>query len=234
MDDVSQAEYQPNQDAGQPSGEGMGAEPKYVTEETLERMLAERDEQLKRSFQSLTDKQVSRVDKKLKQWEQRMTEEGLPVDDQLRQQARSRLALRELELMEDEPAQGVDHRIDPRIEAVRAKENELKAQYGVDLSPNDDEYYDVNFSHPNPDRYLVQYENALRAKAERLNPHAQSQPQGNPASRVPAPAGSATGSNIDNLTTELGKLQSKPNRSPAEEKRRKELEAELLKLLPRR
>ncbi len=234
MDDNLQAEYQPDQEAGLPSGEDTGAEPKYVTEETLQRMLAERDEQLKRSFQSLTDKQVSRVEKTLKQWEQRMSEEGLPVDDQLRQQARNRLALRELELMDDEPARNVGHRIDPRIEAVRAKEKELKARYGVDLSPDDDEYYDVNFSHPNPDRYIVQYESALRAKAERLNPHAQSQAQGNPASRVPAPAGAATGNNIDNLTNELGKLQAKPNRSPAEEKRRKEIEAELLKQLPRR
>lgn len=235
MSDQLEESYQPEVEEGQSSQPEGEAQPKFVTVEDLTAL----EERLKRRLQSLTDKQESRISKRLREWEERAKAQGFEVDDQMRQEARRREVLRLLdEEGEIEPAQADLPRIDPavkaKIEATNARYAELQREYGVTLTDSDPEYWDVNWRHRDPERFLKQAEAALKEKAERVGkqPGAQSQSLSSPSTTAPSPRGTA-GASIDEMTQELGRLQTKANPTPAEEKRRKELVAELMKHIPR-
>lgn len=195
MSDQTEGTYQPDVEPGQVSQSQAGEEPSFVTRDELRALL---DEQLKPVIQSLTDKQV---DNRLKKWEKAMTDKGYAVDDQMRREAERRIAFSELDsiVADDKPARPVAPQIDPRVKAVQEKEAELKRQYGVEITTDDQEYWDVRFDDPDPARYLSKFERALKDKSARVG---QSQPQpGNPA-RAPVPQGAT---NSDDLMAEYKK-----------------------------
>ena len=187
------------------------------------------------------------VDAKLVQVEKNFKElkaAGYPVTDEDLKIAKSEAiseALKTLTSSEEDEAQPSRARsTDPKQEAVIKQANEamrnLQKQYGYVLTENDPEFWDVPFTGVPPDEFLSKYEAGLREVVTRLGRPVPQQTivQGSPSARIPSPVGSATGGSIEALNNELGMLQSKSGRTAADEKRRKEIEAELLKHVPRK
>jgi hypothetical protein len=231
MTDEPEGIYQPESEPARQPDQPADNQPKYVTEDGLRAEL----DKLWKGIQSMTAKHEKRVSKQLEEWEKRVSESGITVSNDMRQAAEQRIALSMLE--EDnkaaKPVEPQKSRVSPDVvEQVNTKMRELSGELGVTLTEDDPEYWEVNYTNPNPEKFLQQYERKLKAKAERVSQVQLAQP-GNPAARVPAPTGFASGG-IDSLNSELAALQAKAHPSPAEEKRRKEIVAELLKHVPKR
>lgn len=233
MSDEPAGIYQPeNEPAGQPVEKQEDNQPKYVTEETLR---AELDKFWK-GVQSMTTKQEKRVSKQLEEWEKRVTDAGITVSTDMRNAAQERIAL---SMLEDDskvakPAAPLKPYDDPVVADVNKWIDEVQQQYGFQFTDNDPEWYEINFHNPNPEAFKRQFESKLSEAASRAGKPIPQKPvqSGNPSARVPAPAGVSV-NNLDFLNQELAQLQAKSNPTRAEEQRRKEIVAELLRQVPK-
>ncbi len=201
MSDEQQATYPGTAEPGQASPL-QGAPPKYVTEEGL---LAFKEEVL-RAVQSMTDKQQSRVDKRLSDWETKRNAEGRKVTPQEKEAARVAFEVQELESDGGQPAQAVAPALDPNVAKVNARIVQLNAEAGAEIGPDDPEYDEINWSvnpkDPQGTRFLSTYEKKLKEKKARLA--AQTLPA-NPA-RVPGPTGAASGDLMAEYKQEIAKV----------------------------
>jgi len=195
------------QEEGTPSEPIQEQQPQYVTRDDLKKFGDEIIEQTKRAVQGLTDKQESRVEKRLKQWEQQL---GFAPTPQLREQARTQLALQELEQLDGErPAQVASQPLDPKIKEANKKLFKLLAQHDADL--DELQGIDMNPATNPPDQFLQQVE----AKLKSLHPAAPATPQQNqPANLAHVPTLGASGTPIggtreEQLTKRLMELQEK-------------------------
>jgi len=223
--------------------------PEPITKQEFAQFQTELKEELKRIIQSQTGKAESRikkeVDSKLSQVEanfKSLREAGYPVTDEDLKEARTQAIRGMMSTLADNEsaAQQTPTASNPQEQAVVKQANEamhnLQRQYHYVLTENDPEFWDVPFTGVPPDEFLSKYEAGLREVVTRLGRPVPQQTivQGSPSARIPSPGGSATGGSIEALTNELGILQSKSGRTAADEKRRKEIEAELLKHVPRK
>lgn len=228
--------------------------PEPITKLEFEKFKAELADEIKRTIQSQTGKAESRIKKdvesKLAQVEanfKSLREAGYPVTDEDLKAARSQAMRETLASLpgEDDAAQRNQPAPNPERQAAASETmkalRSLQKQYGYVLTENDPEYWDLvdaDVAHAEtPAKFLEMHEAALREVVTRLGrpvPQQQTAQISNPAARVPTPTGMPTGGNIDALTNELGTLNNKTNRTPAEDRRRKEIEAELLKYVPKK
>lgn len=229
--------------------------PEPITKLEFEKFKAELADEIKRTIQSQTGKAESRIKKdvesKLAQVEanfKSLREAGYPVTDEDLKAARSQAMRETLASLpgEDDAAQRNQPAPNPERQAVANDTmkalRSLQKQYGYVLTENDPEYWDLvdaDVAHAeSPTKFLEMHEAKLREVVTRLGrpvpPPSQPAQIGNPAARIPAPVGTPTGGNIEALNNELGVLLNKHNLTPAEDRRRKEIEAELLKHVPRK
>lgn len=248
-------EYQGGSDTpleeGQPlapalEGAVQTEQPEPITKKELEAFKKELTGELLRVIQSQTDKAQSRiakdVDAKLKEVEttfKELKEAGYAVTEDDLKLARNQ-ALRDVLASPRGKEQAAQPASDPRQEATirdtNNKMRELQKQYGYVLTDNDPEFWDVPFQDSTPEQFLQKYEEGLRTVVGRLGrplPQQQSAISGSSSARVPTPSGGATGG-VEGLTRELEALQKKSFTTPSEDKRRKEIVAELMKQVPRK
>lgn len=247
MSDEYMGDASPEPEAGQPSADVQpdaqeGAKPEPITLDILQKVLAENNEQLLRKVQSLNDKQDARVDKRLDKWTASLENQGIRVTSDMKDRKKIELAMQEADraIAEEDSAQLPSQQKatgpDPAVvkqtnEAMRA----LQKKYGYALTQNDPEFWEVPFQDSTPQEFLVKYEAGLKDVVTRLGrplPAETAQTPTNPASRIPAPIGAPVGG-IDSMTAELNKLQDKVGRTALDNKRLKELTAELVKHIPK-
>ena len=232
--------------------------PEPITKQEFAQFQTELKEELKRIIQSQTGKAESRikkeVDSKLSQVEanfKSLREAGYPVTDEDLKEARTQAIRGMMSTLADNEsaAQQTPTASNPQEQAVVKQANEalkeLQNRYGYVLGKNDPEFWAISNKFYDfqaeawigpPDEFIPTYEQKLREINTRLGRPVPQEIniQGSPSARIPSPVGSATGGSIEALNNELGMLQSKSGRTAADEKRRKEIEAELLKHVPRK
>jgi hypothetical protein len=194
------------QEAGTPSEPVQEQTPQYVTVDNFKTLRDEVIEEVKRIAQGLTDKQENRVDRKLKEWEQRL---GYTPSPQLREQAKNQLALQELEQVSGgTPSQAASQPIDPIVKDTNRKLLKMLAQYDADF--DDLAGIDMNPATNPPGQFLTQVEAKLKSRAPAAP--AQQQPVTQPANptHVPSMGMSGTpigGTRLEQLTKRLEQIQ---------------------------
>ena len=194
------------QEAGTPSETPQEQQPQYVTRDDLQKFGDEIVERTTRAVQGLTDKQESRVEKRLKEWEARL---GYTPSPQTRERAKAELELQELEQTNgggDVPAPS--QAIDPKVRReTNVKTVQLLAKYGADF--DDLTGIQTDPSKITPDEYLKQAEAILQKKFQPAA--APSQPDQPPnLAHVPSmgTAGTAIGADrLEKLTQRLFEIQ---------------------------
>jgi len=133
------------------------------------------EERLSKLEQSLTDKAVNRLEKRLARAMEKAKAQGLTVTPQMQERLRQEEEMTELRKLADEDVAAQPVRTAPKpiaddvVATVTARMSQLNADYGgIVLEEDDDEFATVNFNDPKPDRFLRRYEDALKAKSERL------------------------------------------------------------------
>lgn len=237
MSDETTGIYQPGEAEGQPPP-APDNQPQFVTPDQLDARLAK----FYQDVQKMTTKQENRVSKKLSEWEKRVIEAGISVTPEMKNTAQQRIAMDmlndEAEAAQPDPYSTKAPTGNPITQKVVDETNAgmraLQKKYDYVLTENDPEYWEVPWTGSTPEVFLQTYEAKLKDAAPRRGRQLPSDAQpGNPAARVPGPSGASVVGE-DAIREELVKLQSKSSRTGAEENRRKQLESELLKLIPRR
>lgn len=201
MSDDTLIGFQPAQEDGTTSepiqtDQQDGGQPEYVTPAMLDQKLEERLNALTAKLsQSLPDKAVSMMEKRLDKWKAGLEQQGVRVTPEMEAQGRHELAMAELRRLEDEDEEGANPApqsspspFTPEAKAkVQARIAQLQADYGVKLERDEDAWQRLPWIHPNPDVLLEAYEEQLKVKKAKatggtLPP--------NPA-RSPLPAGGA-------------------------------------------
>ena len=239
---VEQAEEgQPLPEAGTPAAETAAPEP--ITKRELEAFKKELTGELLRVIQSQTDKAQSRikkeVDAKLGQVEatfKELKEAGYSVTEDDLKLARSQALRDVLTASRDQDAAAQPPSGPPIADAKVRETNEamrqLQKQYGYVLTENDPEFWEVPFQGSAPEDFLAKYEAGLKDVVTRLGRPLPAQAQSvNPVTRTPTPGGTAI-TGLEGLTAELNRLLENPSQAPADVKRRKELQKEILKHVP--
>ncbi len=171
----------PYQGAGEVKPQEEVKEPGALTEQRILELIqqATKDavgEGLKR-FQSMSDKAEARVRKEIARIEKAMGDAGIELTPEQKRvlEGNTRESIRqELEITEGGSNEGEPmSTMSSPPPAVIAKTNEkmrlLELDYGVSIDEKSDpEAGLVNFSDPDPLRFLQQYENALKAKSFRI------------------------------------------------------------------
>ncbi len=254
MSDEYMGDVSPELEAGQPSDNVQadiqeGAKPKPVTLEDLTKLLDERDEQLKRTFQSLTDKQEDRVAKKLDKWKEALSKHGVNATDDMLNSKRLEIATQEANraIAEDDDAPSHSRQTETQLDPVVVKQTNdaaeaLTKEFGRVLNQGDPEYWDLKNAgafdpaRTGPEDFLRLYREKLvevNTREGRPIPDQQPRTTGSPAARVPAPGGAPFGG-VESITTELNALQNKVGKTPTDYQRINELTAELLKHVPKK
>ena len=192
-------------EAGTPSATPQEQTPQYVTKDDLQKFGDEIVERTTRAVQGLTDKQESRVEKRLKEWEARL---GYTPSPQTRERAKAELELQELEQTNGGGAVPTPSQaIDPKVKETRVKTVQLLAKYGADY--DDLAGIQTDPSRIAPDEYLKQAEAILQKKFQPAA--APSQPDQPPnLAHVPSmgTAGTAIGADrLEKLTQRLFEIQ---------------------------
>ena len=239
MSDEPLVDYRTPEEPGQVSPEPPVEKPEYVTRDSLKAELETLKEDLRRTVQSLSDMQESRVNDKVAKWAEAYEKAGGgKVTDDVLNRKRLEFATAEADKAignERQPMPSLPPGFDPATidqnkARIQARIAELENELGVKM--DDDAARLVNWEFSNPvDNVLAQAEKALRFKAWEAG-------QGGPkiapnAGRMPAPGGAPGTGMVDAMTNELIALQDKRGRTQADERRMKELEVEILKHVPR-
>lgn len=175
----NQIDFSAAAEGGQPSpnvptGQPQDSAPDYVTRADLEAFKTAVVEEARRAAQSLTDRQESRVEKRLREWTEQMKRDGVTVTPQMVERGREQLALQELTGGAKGKAANPDpEAIDPpELAALKAyvgrRADKILKGIGVTLEQNDPEFSEVKFVTDDPDEYLETLEAAAKKKAERL------------------------------------------------------------------
>lgn len=153
--------------------------------------------------QHLTDAQESRIAKKLKAWEDNLKNQGIPVDDDLRKQARNQVALSELNAPSEPTASSRDATsdlvskadFDAQVQMVNNRIAELTRETGVSF--DDPAFADFDRHNPDPKAALADVERRYAAIRQRSQ---SAQPGPGAATRLPVPSGGVGGDSIANIS----------------------------------
>lgn len=225
MSDDPNAVYAPEStQEGQPV-QPEQKQPEYVTKEVLRTELDE----FWKNVQKFTGKQESRIAKKLEEWEAKVQDQGIQVTPEMRKTATDRIAL---SMLEDEGQAQTNPPANDLAAKVIARRMQIAQDNGGELTPDDDEYWEVNFTpdprDPDGSKFLKTYEKKLKERNERKTA---SQLPPNPA-RAPGPSGAPSGDQEQQLTERLNYIQRVDpwGGDPALKKEREEINGKMRQL----
>lgn len=208
--DFSPAGADPGQGSQNVPEGGQPAEgkPDYVTRADLEAFKTAIVEEARRAAQSLTDRQESRVEKRLREWQDQMKRDGVSVTPQMVERGREQLALAELTgaakggAAKPQPDANDPPELVALKQYVTRRADKLMQSIGVTLEQDDPEFSEVKFVTDDPDEYLESLEAAAKKKAERL--------QRAPGARSPmAVQGAAGGNAVEQFKADVRAVRGK-------------------------
>lgn len=232
------AGFQPDQDAGQPSGEDQrvkgeeAQEPKLATVDQLEQLKGDILKEMRR-IQSLSDKAENRFSKQveaLQQAAERLS--NLPAS--VPQSVKDKLYADALSSVEEAaPEKESEQILNPEVIMTNAAARLLDLQYGISFEEGDPEL--ATLRHTSPNEYLASYKEGLENKKARIGAESETETiPGSPISRMPGVGQGTPSGGLAAMAKEFHQLIQNPRPTLDQKKRMKELEKQLKQHVPLR